>query len=89
MAARSTSAAPGKRGGGLGKLQDLHVTVPVIGKVTLPPPEHLAFYAVLGALGALEIIDWPIVLVIGAGHLLAGQQRSRVLRGAGQAAEAA
>ncbi|MEU9831361.1 hypothetical protein AB0D67_07440 [Streptosporangium sp. NPDC048047] len=89
MAARSTSVPRGKRGGGPGELQEPHVTVPVIGRVTLPPPEHLAFYAVLGVLGALEIIDWPVVLVIGAGHLLAGQRRSRVLRGAGEAAEAA
>jgi hypothetical protein len=66
-----------------------HVTVPVLGTVTVPPPQKLAFYAVLGVLGALEIIEWPVALIVGAGHFLSEQHRSSVLQEAGQAAEAA
>ncbi|WP_405143045.1 hypothetical protein OG589_36925 [Sphaerisporangium sp. NBC_01403] len=64
------------------------VTLPVVGRVTLPPPNRLAFYAALGVLTALEIIEWPIALVIGVGHFLAEQHVSRALQGVGQAAEA-
>jgi uncharacterized membrane protein YjdF len=38
-----------------------------LGTVTVPPPQKLAFYAVLGVLAALEIIEWPVALVVGVG----------------------
>ncbi|MET8142582.1 hypothetical protein ABZU32_19930 [Sphaerisporangium sp. NPDC005288] len=64
------------------------MTLPLIGRVVLPPPDRLAFYAALGLLSAFNIIEWPLALVIGLGHFLAEQRLSRVLRGIGQAAEA-
>ncbi|MEV1174559.1 hypothetical protein [Nonomuraea sp. NPDC049784] len=66
-----------------------HVTLPVLGTVTLPTPEHLAFYTVLVALGVLEIVEWPIVGIVGIGHLLASQHRFPSLQGVGEAAESA
>ncbi|MER7500288.1 hypothetical protein AB0L05_32100 [Nonomuraea pusilla] len=74
------------RGGGDGRRQ---VNVPVLGRVTVPPPEQLAFYGVLAALGALEIVEWPVVLIVGAGHALSRQHRSRTLQQAGEAAQSA
>ncbi|GII28127.1 hypothetical protein [Planotetraspora mira] len=65
------------------------VTLPLVGTVTVPPPDRLAFYAVLGLLGVLEIVEWPIVLLVGAGHFLAHQRRYPTLQGVGEAAEAA
>lgn len=65
------------------------VTLPLAGTVMVPPPERLVFYAVLGVLGALEIIDWPVAVVVGVGHLLSEQHRFHALQEAGQAAEAA
>ncbi|MEV4113361.1 hypothetical protein [Nonomuraea sp. NPDC049695] len=65
------------------------VTLPVLGTVPLPEPEHLAFYAALLALGVLEIVEWPVVGVVAIGHFLAGQHRFAVLREVGEAAEAA
>jgi len=47
------------------------VNVPIVGKVTVPPPDQLAFYAVLGVLGATELIPWPIAVGLGVGHALA------------------
>jgi hypothetical protein len=35
------------------------VNLPVVGRVRIPRPEHVAFYGALGALAALEIIEWP------------------------------
>jgi hypothetical protein len=66
-----------------------HISVPVVGTLTLPPPDRLVFYGVLGALGALGVIEWPVVLVVGFGHYLSEQRRFPALRQAGLAAEAA
>jgi hypothetical protein len=66
-----------------------HVTLPLVGTVTVPPPDRLVFYAVLGLLGVMEIVEWPIVLIVGAGHFLSEQHRYPTLQQVGQAAEAA
>jgi hypothetical protein len=65
------------------------VRLPLIGDVTTPPPGQMAYFAGLGVLAAVEIIEWPLALVIGTGHLLADQHWSRILRGLGGAAEQA
>jgi len=44
------------------------VRLPVVGKVTVPPPDQLAFFGVLGALAAVALIDWPVALAIGLGE---------------------
>jgi hypothetical protein len=63
--------------------------LPLIGDVTVPPPGQMAYFAGLGILAAVEVIEWPLALVIGTGHLLADQHWSKVLRGLGGAAEEA
>ncbi|MCO5994281.1 hypothetical protein [Actinoallomurus rhizosphaericola] len=65
------------------------VELPVLGQVMLPRPEKLVYYAGLGVLTALELVEWPVALAIGAGHLLADQQHSRVLHALGEAMEEA
>lgn len=37
----------------------------------LPSPGQVAYYAGLGALGVLEIIEWPVALAIGVGTAVA------------------
>ena len=44
------------------------VRLPVVGTVSVPPPDQLAFYGVLGLLAAVEVIDWPVALAIGIGQ---------------------
>ena len=61
------------------------VTLPAVGRVRIPRPEHLAYYGVLGALAAVEIIDWPIALVLAAGHALMQQHQSRFAEDVGEA----
>jgi hypothetical protein len=63
--------------------------LPLVGDVAVPPPDRVAYFAGLGVLAAIQVIEWPLALVIGAGHLLADQHWSRVLRGLGSAAEEA
>jgi hypothetical protein len=61
------------------------VTLPVVGQVRIPRPDQLAYYLALAGLAALEIIDWPIALVIGAGHALAASQHHKVAQELGEA----
>lgn len=43
------------------------VQIPGVGKVSVPPPDRLAFYGGLGLLAAVSVIDWPVALAIGVG----------------------
>jgi hypothetical protein len=64
------------------------VNLPVVGRIRVPRPEHLAYYGALGALAALEIIEWPIALAIAAGHVLVENQHSnRIVEEIGEALE--
>jgi hypothetical protein len=71
------------------KRQNLHVTVPGLGQISLGPPDQLAYVAGVALLAALEIIEWPLACVIAAGHLLADQRRSAALHAFGEALEEA
>ncbi|WP_433530823.1 hypothetical protein ACQPYA_01415 [Micromonospora sp. CA-263727] len=63
--------------------------IPGLGEVAVPPPDKLAYYAGIGVLAALQVIEWPLALVITAGHLLADQHLSGLAKGVGEALEAA
>ncbi|MFI7408499.1 hypothetical protein ACIBU0_07505 [Streptomyces sp. NPDC049627] len=66
------------------------VTLDVFGaRVELLPPEQLAFLAGVGVLAALELIEWPVALVLGVGHQLAHSHHGRMLREFGEALEEA
>ncbi|WNG93024.1 hypothetical protein [Mycobacterium sp. ITM-2016-00318] len=67
--------------------QSFTVTLPVVGRVRVPRPEQLAFYGALGALAAVEIIEWPVALVLGVGHALMQNEHSRVAQEVGEALE--
>jgi hypothetical protein len=69
--------------------QTFAINLPVVGQVTVPKPEQLAYYGGLAALAALELIDWPVALVIATGHLLASNHRSHLLEELGEALEEA
>jgi hypothetical protein len=63
------------------------VNLPLLGQVQIPRPEQLAYYGGLAALAALELIDWPVAVVIAAGHLLASNHHNRLLEELGEAIE--
>ena len=67
--------------------QTFTVELPVVGRVRLPRPEQLAYYGALGALAAVEIIEWPVALVLAAGHVLMQNEHSRVAQEVGEALE--
>jgi hypothetical protein len=65
------------------------VRLPVLGEVAVPPTDKMAYYLGLGALAVLQIIEWPLALVVAAGHLLADQHLSALARGVGDALQQA
>jgi len=65
----------------------LSITLPGVGQLRLPPPEHLAYLAGIATLTALEIIEWPLALTLAVGHLLADQRRNKILHDFGEALE--
>jgi hypothetical protein len=65
------------------------VNLPLVGKVEVPRPEQLAYYSGLAALAAFELIDWPVALVIAAGHILASNHHNKILEELGEAIEEA
>ncbi len=63
------------------------VNLPVLGQTEIPRPEQLAYYGGLAALAAFELIEWPVALVIAAGHLLASNHHNKLLEELGEAME--
>lgn len=61
------------------------VDLPGVGQVRIPRPEQLAYYGALLALAAAEIVDWPIAVLLAAGHALAQNQHSRMAQELGDA----
>ncbi|MCW2654937.1 MAG: hypothetical protein QOE41_1326 [Mycobacterium sp.] len=67
----------------------IDINLPVVGRVRLPRPEDLAYYGALGVLAVAEILDWPVALLLAAGHALAENEHSRIAAELGQAMEEA
>jgi len=67
----------------------VRVAVPVIGTVTLPPAENLAFLGGIAVLTALEVIDWPVALALAAGHALAARSHNKIIQDFGKALQEA
>lgn len=64
--------------------QGFAMNLPVVGRVRIPRPEHLAYYGALGVMAAVEIIDWPIALAIGVGHALASNTTTMLRKSSGK-----
>src|SRR3954453_18594725 len=50
------------------------VIVPALGSVQLPSPDTLAWLGGLTALAVIGLVEWPIAVAVGAGHVLAQQR---------------
>jgi hypothetical protein len=69
--------------------QSFSLDLPIVGRVRIPRPEQLAFYGALGALAAIEMIEWPVALTLAVGHALLQNEHSRVAHEIGEALEEA
>ena len=63
--------------------------LPWLGDVSLPPIDHLAWYAGVATLTAIELIDWPVAVLLAVGKALADNRSHRTLRSLGEALEEA
>lgn len=53
--------------------------------VETPPVEHLFFYAGVGTLAALDVVEWPIAVLLMIGHLLLDATNRPALHELGEA----
>jgi hypothetical protein len=67
----------------------VRVSVPVIGIVTLPPAENLAFLGGIVLLTVLEVMEWPVAVALAAGHALATRTHNKIVQDFGRALEEA
>ena len=65
------------------------VSIPLLGKVTLPPQDELAFLAGTALLAAVGVVEWPVALLMGVGFTLKHRQNNRALQDFGEALEGA
>jgi hypothetical protein len=65
------------------------ITLPLVGKVGLPATDELAYLGGVGVLAVIGAIEWPLAVLLGAGHVLAASHRSKVVREFGNALEEA
>lgn len=56
-------------------------------QVETPPVEHLLFYAALGTLAGLEVIEWPVAVALMTGHVLLDLTGRPGLHAVGEALE--
>jgi hypothetical protein len=70
--------------------QQRSVTLPVLGlRVPLPTAERAIYYGGIAGLVAAELIEWPVALVVLAGHEILMRSRNPLVREVGKAAESA
>jgi hypothetical protein len=62
------------------------VTLPWVGPLRLSRPQ-LVFVGGVAALSVLGLLEWPVALVLGAGHVLAADRSDPAVRQAGEALE--
>jgi hypothetical protein len=67
--------------------QTVTLQLPLVGKVTLPSGPHLAWYAGVMALAAVEVVEWPAALLMAVAKALADSRHHELLREFGDALE--
>jgi hypothetical protein len=64
------------------------ITIHVAGRrIDMLPPEQIGFLVGLGLLAAVEIIEWPVAVVLAVGHTLAYRSQRAGLRTLGAVLE--
>lgn len=66
----------------------VRVTLPHnMGTIAVPEPQRLAFYGGVAALAAFGLVDWPVAILLGIGHLLSEDHQHKCLYEFGEALE--
>jgi len=63
----------------------VHLELPVVGVVHLPPADELVFIGGVAGLAIAGLLEWPVALLLGVGHALATNRHNKLLRSFGDA----
>lgn len=56
------------------------VRLPIVGVTfSLPADNRVLYYAGIASMAALDLIDWPVALIVAAGHALATNRTNSAL----------
>jgi hypothetical protein len=90
MATSANGGPRGRRAADQAQHRDtLRVQLPMLGAVSLPAADQLAFLGGIGVLVGLGLVEWPVGALLGAGHLLAASRNHKILADFGNALEEA
>jgi hypothetical protein len=67
----------------------IHVEVPGMGHLHLPPLDEIAFLGGIATLALIQIIEWPVAAALTVGHILAHNRHHALLRDFGEALDRA
>jgi hypothetical protein len=67
----------------------VHLELPFVGVVRLPPKDELAFMGGVTGMAAVGILEWPVALLLVLGHTLAANRHNRLMQEFGEALEEA
>jgi hypothetical protein len=67
----------------------LQVRLPIAGEVQLPAPDEIAYIGGVAVLAMVGMLEWPVAILLGVGHGLAGLRHRKLLRSFGEALEEA
>ena len=65
----------------------VHVSLPLVGELHLPPAEELVFLGGTAFLAVVGVVEWPVAVFLGVGHALALNGRNKVVRALGETLE--
>ena len=65
----------------------LQVRLPIVGEVQLPALDEFAYIGGVTVLAIVGVVEWPVAVLLGLGHGLAGLRHRKLLRAFGQALE--
>ena len=66
----------------------LYLRLPVLGELTLPAPEQVAFIGGVAALAVIGVLEWPVAAFLVIGHGVATHAHRKMVRALGEALEA-
>jgi len=60
------------------------ISLPALGTVQLPSKGTFAYFGAVAGLAALGLVEWPVAVIVGVGHMLAQQHGNAVLEEFGE-----
>lgn len=67
----------------------VNIEIPGVGSFRLPSLDQIAFLGGIATLALIEIIEWPVAVVLATGHILAHNRHHVLLREFGEALDKA